>query len=318
MGTRQSTHSRSRTRRARESGGKQAYESKLCSCQLNVSLCSSLVGFLLLVDTLQAIGLRRTPNMLVGELFIKMPSSDHSFRTIYNSLIHGYALPSDVQNIEDAVFLLISILNDVIYMQQCHLAMPRPPRCQGNGTHDLSGGSDLPLQNPWPPLSLQTEFCRLSADMSTALSKWHHLFKDVVTRDVLALYYFAELQLLCPDLGCLFHLAGYEMSFGFVGDQSGGVKNNFDISDKASDLAWLILEHAGNNSSSPQQRLSIWLPVVLFSSALVVWYKIQGPEGNKYKYGTLSVLTAFKHEISILPWPCCEAMTQTLGRLMER
>lgn len=286
--------------------------------KVNISLRSSLVGYLLLVDTMQAISLRRTPNLSVGELFIKMPSSDHPFRTIYNSLTHGYALPSDVQNTEDAVFLLTSILNDVIYMQQCHLSMPRPPSNQENDTYDLSRSSDLPLRNPWPPLSLQTEFCRLSADMSTALSKWYHLFKDIATRDVLALYHFVDLQLLCPDLGCLFHLAGYEMSFGLIGDQASGISNNLDISDRALDLAWLILENAGSNSSSPQQRLSIWIPIVLFSSALVVWYKIQGPDGSRYKYGTLGVLTAFKHEIASLPWPCCEAMVQTIGRLMER
>lgn len=258
----------------------------------------------------------------MGELFIKMTSTDHPFRTIYTSLIHGYALPSDVQSVEDALLLLTAILNDILYMQQFHLAIPYPPSNQEQDTYSLCGSPDLSLRlrNPWPALSLQTEFCRLSADMSAALSRWHQLFKHLVREDtgILALYYFAKLQLLYPDMGILFHMAGYDTRSVFVGDPS-RVSINLDISDSALDLAWLILESAGGPSSSPQKRIAIWLPIVLFSSALVVWHKIQCcPDVNSRKYGTVSVLTAFRHEIASLPWQCCRAMTQTIDNLMGR
>jgi hypothetical protein len=253
----------------------------------------------------------------MSELFIKMPSSDYAFRTVYSSLIHGYSLPSIVQSNEDALLLLIAMLNDIFYMQQCHLSMPYPPSYHESDTSSLSSTQIMPLRNPWAPLSLQREFCRLGADLLSALSRWHQHFKDRVRKDILALYYFTELLLLCPDLGTLHHSAGYGTRTEFASTQT-RITRDLDISDKAWDLAWLILEHSESTSEPPQQRLSIWLPLILFSSALVVWHKLQSTVGHNRKYGTLSVLTTFRHEIAKLPWPCCGAMTETLDRLMER
>lgn len=274
--------------------------------QLTISVYSCLVAYLLLADTLHAIHLRRTPNLSTGELFIKMPSTDHPFRTIYTSLIHGYALPSDAHSDEDALLLLTALLNDIIYMQQTHLSMPSPPSNQEPDTYSLRDLSSR-LQNPWSPLSLQTEFRRLSADMSAALSRWHQLFGHLVRKDtgILPLYYFAKLQLLHPDLGNLFHMFVYYTRSGPVGDLA--------ISDSTLSLAWQILESSGNASRSPQARIAIWLPIVLFSAALVVWHKIQFCADRKY--GTLSVLAAFRCEIAGLPWPCCGEMARTVDRL---
>jgi hypothetical protein len=64
------------------------------------------------------------------------------------------------------------------------------------------------------------------------------------------------------------------------------------------------------------QRVSIWLPIVLFSSALIVWHKLQSPVATNRKYGTLSVLTTFKDEIENLLWPYCRTMIKTLDKLM--
>lgn len=285
--------------------------------QLKVYTISSLVTYLVLIDTLQAVHFNRASNYSTSELFIKMPCSDHPFRTVYNSLIHGYALPSDVKSDEDALLLLIAILNDIVYMLQCHLSMPYPPSYQESNTSGLAESQIGPLRNPWAPLSLQSEFCRLGADLLAALSRWHVHFKDQVRNDILALYHFTELQLLCPDLGALYHVSGYAIQPDFASTEANNTKK-LDISDKALDLAWLILEHSDISSEPAQERLSVWLPIILFSSALVVWHKLQSTSSKSRRYGTVSVLITFKNLIVNLPWPCCKPMVATLDRLMKR
>lgn len=266
---------------------------------------------------MQAAHFRRTPNFSTSELFIKLPISNHHFRTVYNSLVHGYKMPVDVECDEDALLLLTAMLNDIMYIQQCHLSMPYPPSYQESVIYGLSSTQILPMRNPWAPLSLQSEFCKLGAEMLAALARWLHHFQNRVRKDILALYYFTELQLLCPDLGSLYQITGYATGPEFASTLP-KLTENLDISDRALDLAWLILENSDSTRAIPQQRLSIWLPIALFSASLVVWHKLQSTETNKRKYGTLSVLTTFKHEIAKLPWPCCTAMIQTLDTLMGR
>lgn len=266
---------------------------------------------------MQAVHFNRAPNYSMSELFIKMPSSDHPFRMVYNSLIHGYILPSDIKSNEDALILLIAMLNDIVYMQQCHLSMPHPPSYKEGGANGFAADYFRPLRNPWSPLSLQSEFCRLGADFLAALSRWHAHFEDQVRTDILALYHFSELQLLCPDLGRLYDLVGYPREPDLV-NPGVNINKNLDISDKALDLAWLVLEYSDTTSAPIQQRVSVWLPVIVFASALVVWYKLQCLAGDSRRYGSLSILITFRNQLTKLSWPCCRAMTRTLDRLMER
>ncbi len=164
---------------------------------------------------------------------------------------------------------------------------------------------------------MQGELGRLSADMVAALSRWEHHFKHRVGPEILALYYFTHLRLICPDLGELSSVAGYTTTSRF----SGGiptVSKTLDLPDKALDLAWLILDHCTRLSGNSNGRLCIWLPICLFSAALVVWQKLISPAVTDRRYGTLRVLDTFKSEITKLPWPCCAEMTNTLDRLMER
>ena len=285
--------------------------------RLTVDVWSSLVGYLLLVDTMQAVHRRRTPNFSTSELFIKMPSSNHHFRTVHNSMSHGRSLPADVQSPEDALLLVTAMLSDIIYMQHCHHSGSFHPDPRDDGSHDPLYNQDRPLRNPFVPLSVRSESCRLSAEMLAALSRWEHHFKHQVGPEILGLYYFTRLRLICPDLGELCSIAGYAAPPEFNRGRPPRIKT-LDIPDKALDLAWLILDHCTKLPGSPKGRLSIWLPICLFSAALVVWYKLVSPGTTSRRYGTLRVLDTFKSEITRLPWPCCREMTKTLDRLMER
>ncbi|KIW98743.1 uncharacterized protein Z519_00406 [Cladophialophora bantiana CBS 173.52] len=258
---------------------------------------SSLVGYLILVDTMHAVHCQSMPNFSTSELYIRMPTSNHHFRAVYNSMIHGYALPADAKSCEDALLLLVALLSDIIYMQHCHCSAP------GYHEGEVTG---VPLRNPFIPLSVQGERCRLTADMSAALSRWERHFKHQIGKDILALYYFAHLRLTCLGLGDLNYAA-------MSGCNSSSFKS-IEIPDKALDLAWLILEQC--HRLREDQRLAIWLPIVLFQSALVVWQKLKSPTPHR-KYGTLRVLNAFSNEISKLPWSCCGEMTETLDKLAE-
>jgi hypothetical protein len=230
-----------------------------------------------------------------------MPSSIHSFCTIYNLLAHGNALPPDVKSPEDGLLLLTALLSDIIYIQRCHVSLPH-----------LSTPEDERLRNPYAPLSAKSEFLRQSASMMAALSQWKDTFHDKVENDILALYYFTKLHLTCPALWELPRMAGYGSLVSHPIES-----REMEISDKAMDLAWLVLDHCDKKSKTARLNLSIWLPIVLFMSALVVWQRLRSRAATDLKYGTLKVLSMFEHEIARLPWPCCREMSKTLENLMQ-
>ncbi|KAI1613368.1 hypothetical protein EDD36DRAFT_263374 [Exophiala viscosa] len=280
---------------------------------------SSLVSYLLLLDTVHAVHYGLVPHFSRTELFMKMPSSNHQFRTLYNSLTHGYALPQDVRTREDGLLLLTMLLSDIIYAQRCHLSIPGPSTSQVD-VNPRSSTDRTPLRNPFAPLSLQSEYSRLSADFLAALSRWEQHFHRYVGSDILALYYFVRLQLICPDIGSLPRLAGYGTVPACSGRQCSSAERpeQIDIPDKAMDLAWLVLDHCDGNSQDLQRRMVVWIPVILFYSALVVWQKLYSQPFTDLKYGSLKVLGMYKDEIAKMPWPCCKAMADTLDRLMKR
>lgn len=256
---------------------------------------------MLLTDVMHSVHCNTVINHSVSELWIKMPSSVHSFRIIYNLLAHGNALPPDVKSPEDGLLLLTALLSDIIYIQRCHMSLS-----------PLSTPKDENLCNPYAPLSAKSEFLRQSADMMVALSRWENTFHDNVENDILALYYFTRLHLTCPALWELPSMAGY----GSIGSHQ-IESREMEVSDKAMDLAWLVLDHCDKSSKSARPNLSIWLPIVLFISALVVWQRLRSRAPTDLKYGTLKVLSMFEQEIARLPWPCCREMSKTLDRLMQ-
>ncbi|KAH8799729.1 hypothetical protein F5884DRAFT_115638 [Xylogone sp. PMI_703] len=281
---------------------------------------SSLASYMLLIDTVHAIHYGLAPNYSVSELFIKMPSSNHQFRTVYNSLTHGYTLPKDVTTQEDAFLLLTALLSDITYMQRCRPSLPFLSTYNASGANDQSTHIQTPLRNPYAPLSSQSESSRMAADMLVALSRWKQHFQHRVGSDIYALYYFSRLQLICPNIWELPHLAGYGVVAGSSNDdlKSSQHTKKIDISDKAMDLAWLVLDSCDKRPEPLEGSLAIWLPIVLFLSALVVWQRLRSQPVADLKYGTLKVLSMFSAEITQLPWPCCIEMANTLNMLMKK
>ncbi|KIW19381.1 hypothetical protein PV08_03676 [Exophiala spinifera] len=161
------------------------------------------------------------------------------------------------------------------------------------------------LRNPYAPMSSISHYSRLSSHLANALARWEQYFQQQVGSDIRALYYFTNVSLMCPNLWELPQLAGYGTD-DHLGQQAANSK--FNIPDKAIDLAWLVLDNCDKASKSPEYKTSIWLPIILFMSSLVVWKKLHSQPAAELRYGTLRVLSMFKSELAKLPWPCCSEM----------
>lgn len=253
---------------------------------------------------MQALHCGQTPNYLTNELFIRMPSSTYQFKTIYNSLVHGYTIPRDVTTQEDALLLLTALLSDTIYTQRCFLSLIF--RSQKNTSKKLP-----PLHNPYAPLSADSEYSRVRHRLMAALDRWEQHFEQYVGDDIRALFHFTKIQLLCPHIFLLPKMAGYSATGNLCNP------GMIEIPDKAIDLVWLVLDSCEKAFDSPRQKSAIWLPIVLFMSSLVLWNKISYQPEPGHKYGTLRALKTFRSEIVRLPWPCCAEMSTTLSRLTK-
>jgi hypothetical protein len=277
---------------------------------------SSLMSYMFLADVISALHCDATPNFSTTELNIKMPSSSYQFRTIY-SLIHSHGpLPEDVRSREDSLLLLTALLNDIIYVQRSY-----PIDSLVSASHDgtTSSSKDVPLRNPYAPLSSVSERSRLNDALDTALDRWKEHFQQAAWRDIFTLYYFCKLQLTCPDICDLPSLAGYMTSRDSIPQSATSRRNGrrLEIPDEAMDLAWLVLDNCNFQSETFGRNLAIWLPVVLFQSALVIWQRLRFRSPTDIKHGTLKILGLFKNEIAQLPWACCLEMVITLDRLMK-
>lgn len=261
-----------------------------------------------LIDTTQATHCGLAANFSTSELFIRMPGSNHLFRTVYHCLLDGDDIPQDVRSREDALLLLTALLSDIVYIQRC---LPL--------TTIIGGGMPRPidpkLRSPFTPLSAASEFSRLTNVITAGLSRWEGFFRPHVGDDILALLCFCKLQLICPDTWKLPQMAGYgetELNSQHPGSSD---PEPFQVPEKAVALAWLVLDHC--NKISPKEKLSVWLPPIVFLSALVVWQRLRSESPADPKYGTVKVLSLFNHEIAELSWPCTVEMMKTLNRLME-
>ncbi|KAJ9603046.1 hypothetical protein H2200_012341 [Cladophialophora chaetospira] len=286
--------------------------------KLRLGWTSSLLAYMFLTDIVHSISCDATPAYSTNEICVKMPASSHPFRAVYGALLHSHSrLPENMRSRDDCLFLLTALLNDIIYLHHSNQST-MPPTLDGDHVPDGRPLIDQSgeLRNPYAPLSAKSEFTRMSAQLRAALDRWMAHFKQDAGKDILALYHFAHLCLVCPDITELPFLAGYDPS-GQIMSVLPPNKKQSQMSDKALDLAWLVLDCCDMQTEPLQRRLSIWLPVVLFYSALVIWQRLRSRSSNDFKYGTLKVLSMFKNELLQLPWPCCSPMALTLDRLMK-
>jgi len=273
------------------------------------------MSYLLLVDTVRALHAGVAPNFTTNELFIKMPMSSHSFHQIYTSFaINSKPLPWDLQE-ADGVLLLVALLSDMLAIRASFRGLISPDQLDATEALDS-------FRSPFVPFSPQGELERLLARISKALELWSERFLQTASQDVLSLFYFCKVCENCPDLSALPRLVGYA-PFASTQDHHHHDRSRIcarlSITDEALSYAWLVIENV--NSQDPILRGSarpIWLPVVTFLAALVVWAKLERKESPRKKaYGTMKVLGMFKIELERMTWPCCADMAKTLASLMS-
>ena len=273
------------------------------------------MSYLLLTDTVRALHCGTTPLLSSTELDIAMPGSSVSkLHETYALLFQLRAtLPADLTSSDDAIILLVTILSDYLSIQSSLRLLVSPSTHRGAApVFDPKHSHHV---NPFVPLSPTTELARIKDNLRAALSRWHDIFGDRCSEDVTALYFYCRLALECPHIWCLPELAGYPSNDTTRTDSPGKFNEALPVTDEALRMAWLVVESIDMKKATLRSRLSIWLPVVVFHAALVVWQKLESTDSRTY--GSLRVLTVFEKELTKMPWPCTLQMVETLQMLIR-
>ena len=243
-----------------------------------------------LSDLLQAIHMDKPLNFSTQEINITMIHSPYDLQHLRAILLRGECLPPEVKGGEDALLLLLTLLTDAIYLQR---SLSR-----------WSGDPD-PI-NPFVPLSPHTEHQRMLSILSIALDKWAQSFASI-NSDVMVLYHYCRLYLVLPEVTGLPGIVGYPETIKTT-------LPDVKIPETVTKCAWQILDTAAASSSQRATPSPLWLPVVVFHAALVIWTDI----ANCTSVYTPSkrVLVPFILELQRMGWPCCAKMTSTLETLM--
>lgn len=268
-----------------------------------------IVGYKHLVDVLLAVHIGTLPVLTTSELNVRLPVSGHAFPTVYKNLLHdtGLPVPDDVKQPEDALFLLTAILSDILYIHR--------------GVYRLQLTAARPSHHPYQTLSMATEIDRQRLMIKKALKQWFQVFERLMPRNIIAFYYFCQICLACPEIWRLPILAEYPPSLHGQTASTWNGSNEQDLAtDEAMDYAWHVLDNTSTRKSDGGNECDyIWMPLVLFFSALVVWHKVTRRSSEpSARYGTVKMLAMFSRELEQLPWPCCSVMTQTLERLITQ
>ncbi|KAK6429178.1 hypothetical protein LTR95_014677 [Oleoguttula sp. CCFEE 5521] len=255
---------------------------------------SSLLCYMLLIDTVHAVQTNDIPRYSIDELAFTMPQSGHSFRTSYTSLLHGFTLPDNLSTTEDALLLLTSLLADILYLQKCFeapLAIGAPSHC-----------------SPYRPLCIDAEYPKRQAAFHAALHNWKVRFWGRISQDVMALFHYTRLQLVVPEINKLASFVDQQLS----GDICANMMH--DIPPEAVKLAWSVLANTEDSPTIQGKKLAVWLPIVLYLSALVVW-RAHSDDGIPEGPGGVRTLGLFASAMQALPWPCCAHMSANLRKL---
>lgn len=200
---------------------------------------------------------------------------------------------------ENALSTLILILDRII-----HLARQIAP-----AVHKIIGQNHS-VMCPYFP-SPETEFRGCRIRLSRALSKWEEEYFTSSAASVQALFFFCKLHLAVPDMHRLAHMTSYKPATQF--------KQNFSQStpellatDEGTHYAWLVLEKV----SESENLSSVWLPVITFFSALVVWADLKAQKNSRV-HGSPYVLRLFVDLLQKMVWPCCSEMGSALEELIQ-
>ena len=271
-------------------------------------------------DVIQALHSNLPLNFASNELFSTMPSSTLPFQDVYRNLLEEskgdtQTLPTTIGSgsREQATLLLLAILSSLITIR----------RSLGSSANVIGAAqSSAYRHDPFAPLSAHTELERMQGQLSIALDRWHKRFGASAGPEIMALYRYCGLYLSCATIQDLPRLARYQTGPDHLAGQSDTLSAPEDMSnipDDSVNRAWALLDVAAACTKSEQHLCPVWMPVVVFHAALVVWAKTcirTGDTGNAN--GSVRSLLAFKVELEAMPWPCCTPMAATLQTLMAR
>ena len=280
-------------------------------------LYRSLAWVLWLADIIQALHLDLSLNFSSGEVWTQMTSSAHEFSNTYCSLLQepiattrACPIYADATSEEDAVLLLMAILSDSINL---HRSLGRVVDLD-----DQTNKTDY-SRNPFVPLSPYTELKRMREMLVAGLQRWYKQFEGLVSPSTMALYHYSISYLSCNSLRLLPRIAGYPL-FGIDTSHTDSVSSlmQVKISDESVGRAWMILDSSALRSKASEALCPIWLPVIVFHAALIVWANISRKVLQKQGHrGSIRSLLVFKVEVESMPWPCCQDMATTLERLIS-
>ena len=274
------------------------------------------MSHLFVLDVIRAVHCNASLQFSRSELFIKMPASNHNFHDVYNTLILGeHAPPANMTAAEDAVLLLSALLSDIITIHRVFSSFDLHP-VELPDLQQSSSTESLPLLSPFVPFSPLAENQRMLSQLSKGLDLWSERFRDVVSEDVLALFYFCKLCLHFPQVLLLPSISRYKPAIEANNPRSLPVKRTIPVPEDAMRCVWLIVDNVNVEMLPDRAACPLWLPVITYLTALVVWANLRS-SSTQSSYGTLKVLGMFKVELQQMPWPCCIEMISNLDELMR-
>lgn len=153
------------------------------------------------------------------------------------------------------------------------------------------------------------------------LCRWKEEYMHQTSPELKAFYHFCEMYLLFKNLESLPDIAGYRRKQKKnhkdrrlpLANTAATTSDEEKERTQASHHAWLLLEHVTARSTPA----ALWLPVILYLAALVVWYDICSRQGSR-SHGSMMVLHLFIKELRGMHWPCCLDMAANLEQLASR
>jgi hypothetical protein len=269
------------------------------------------MGYLILVDVIQAIHLNANSEFRSTELIIKLPMSDHDFGDVYSKFLVEISLPSDVTECEDAVLILLALFSDILATQKVFSNLNlQPPQISKSDTD-----TDRILSH-FVPFSASSESRRMLSQLDGALDRWSDRFRGSMPEEVLALFHFSKICSIWPSVLLLPRYSGYTSMTPTATSTTLSTYPRAAPPDEALRHAWLVLDNVNMRSQQDSFACPMWLPVVTYFSALVVWWSLQPTTAPMNSIGSVKVLSMFKAELEQMPWPCCKAMVKNLEELM--
>ncbi|KAK0314654.1 hypothetical protein LTR01_001478 [Friedmanniomyces endolithicus] len=269
---------------------------------------SALTSYVFMVVVVHALARGETPMASSEELEIDMSNGRNDFKTAYAALFSRTGSNSaGLSDNADAVILILALLSELLFLQHSYRIASSQPASTGSNESNTMHSYPVALT----PVSATREYSDHEYSILQALRRWRNLSAATASNETTALSTYLELRISYPFIDELPHSCGYGPSCDTV-FSAGALAAKVD--DRSVRLAWLILDHVDVQKRERQCTEAVWLPSILFHSALVVWKSQTDVESGPP--GSLKTLELFAKELDALPWPCCSAMARCLRNLM--